>query len=225
MVVEPFAGNAVPDNLRPVGCLYYPSSPAALPSQLAIGGSPSFWSIRGAQRSQAVRNRWQVLLTRKRRNQARTVATGCDELSIGANKREDAPHAFLLGLELGTGIGTDLSAPHRTSEDGSGAESPLPSSDGPLVTELQNRRNRCSPSVGRFDSYAAPLKTACIYHSRRRFLSPRTATECELDTGFGTGLGAPQCISPDLSGTEAEPKPLVAKTGWALLHLGHAPGA
>jgi hypothetical protein len=35
---------------------------------------------------------------------------------------------------------------------------PLPSLDGRFVTDLQNRRNRCSPSVGRSDSYAAPLR-------------------------------------------------------------------
>jgi hypothetical protein len=44
-----------------------------------------------------------------------------------------------LSAKLGTGIGTGLSGSNRTSKDGSGAETPLPSSNGPCVTDLQNR--------------------------------------------------------------------------------------
>jgi hypothetical protein len=82
------------------------------------------------------------------------------------------PSARLMTAELGTGIGTYLSAPDRIWRDGSGAETPLPSSDGACLTELQNRRNRCSPSVGRFDSCAAPSGKACI--------SPVFAFACSL---------------------------------------------
>jgi hypothetical protein len=36
---------------------------------------------------------------------------------------------------------------------------------------LQNRRNRCSPSVGRFDSYAAPLRNSLhVRHVRGTFV-------------------------------------------------------
>jgi hypothetical protein len=57
---------------------------------------------------------------------------------------------------------------HSTASGGTeaGPKTSLPSSDGPRVADLQNRLNRCSPSVGRFDSYATPSRKLL---RRRRF--------------------------------------------------------
>jgi hypothetical protein len=89
-------------------------------------------------------------------------------------------------LELGTGIGTGLSAPQRTSADGSGAKTPLPYSNRPILTNLQSRKNRCDPPAGRFDSYAAPFTKRLHIDD---FRASMRLLDRQLTLRIGTGLG------------------------------------
>lgn len=50
------------------------------------------WSLAGPISG----NRWQLLRPQERRNQAKTVATGCDQLPIGADGKEGPTVALVL---------------------------------------------------------------------------------------------------------------------------------
>jgi hypothetical protein len=55
---------------------------------------------------------------------------------------------------------------------------------------------RCgSPTLGRFDSYAAPLKNCLQICISVAISSSSSATEYEVGTGFGTGFSAPERTS------------------------------
>jgi hypothetical protein len=62
----------------------------------------------------------QIGPTRKPQKQAKSVATGCHRLPAAFHGKEGSMMAFRWSAsrpKLGTGIGTCLSAPHRTQRD------------------------------------------------------------------------------------------------------------
>ena len=55
LIVEPFAGDKVEDNLNPVGRVYYGASTLRLHARLAVaGGRPRRWALRPASRGCAM---------------------------------------------------------------------------------------------------------------------------------------------------------------------------
>ncbi len=102
-----------------------------------------------------------------------------------------------------------LTAPTRTE---AGPRPRFSPQFGPFLTELQNRRNRCSPPAGRFDSYAAPLKNRLHVALSRQMhcLGRQQNVNLVLDL---VPVSARPSASHRISGPKVEPKPPVAKTG------------
>jgi hypothetical protein len=72
-------------------------------SGISATGMERLWSLAGATSG----NRWQIGRPRKRRNQAKTVATGCDQLPWDLDGKEGVDgsspsEGFSKALQIGT---------------------------------------------------------------------------------------------------------------------------